>query len=610
MWTGSDPDTSLFALTYTGNLRATSASVLSAVVSGSFSAETITASNGTVGGWSLTASFLAGQAASIISNGNIILGTTANDLVRLSSNNLVHRLWVGDQNSNSASFRVTKEGALFAQGASIVSGLADLSSISISSSLSVNTNTLFADGGTNRVGIGTITPASALHVSGAALITTNLNVNAGTFYVNSTTNRVGVLTTSPASALHVAGGLLINNNASIGGVFSVASANIGGSGSTLYVTGNAFISNNLNVDSGTLYVDATNNEVGVLTTTPASALHIAGGLLVNNNASVGGIFSGASVNIGGSGSTLYVAGNAFISNNLNVDSGALYVDASTGNVGIGLTNPNTKFTVLGAASVTGNLSIGGTITGVGNVTISNSSNFAPQFILENTNSLDNAPYFLFRKNFGASASATSGMDLGTIMFQGPNTAGAATNSAYIASESAGQSVAGGIPSSLQFYTGNSAGTSTLAAILTSTQRLGIATSTPASALHVVGGAYVTGAASFGGTITGTSTTQASGDDSTSLATTAFVSRMVKYNGAPSPNTSSVAGFFVLAVNPGTSINGFVVTPRGTASRVIVAALDVGINGAASAGYVRGYVETNAGVAVAVGNSVPLSYIAW
>ena len=86
--------------------------------------------------------------------------------------------------------------------------------------------------------------------------------------------------------------------------------------------------------------------------------------------------------------------------------------------------------------------------------------------------------------------------------------------------------------------------------------------------------------------------------------------MVRYNGAVSPTTASVAGYFVIAVNPGTSLNGCIMIPQGTTGRTLNALVDRGINSAASAGYIRGYVENNAGASVGVGNSVPLYYIAW
>jgi len=86
--------------------------------------------------------------------------------------------------------------------------------------------------------------------------------------------------------------------------------------------------------------------------------------------------------------------------------------------------------------------------------------------------------------------------------------------------------------------------------------------------------------------------------------------MMRYNGAPSPSTASVAGFFVLNVAAGTTLGGCLMIPQGATGRTLNALVNTGINGAASAGYIRGYVESNAGAAIATGNSVPLYYMAW
>jgi hypothetical protein len=97
-----------------------------------------------------------------------------------------------------------------------------------------------------------------------------------------------------------------------------------------------------------------------------------------------------------------------------------------------------------------------------------------------------------------------------------------------------------------------------------------------------------------------------------LATTEFVSRIARYSGDISPTTSSVAGFFVSDItgSRSTSLNGIIFMGRGTAARLFVGQINLGINGVASAGYVRGYVENNAGTPLAIGTSVPLYYIAW
>lgn len=271
-------------------------------------------------------------------------------------------------------------------------------------------------------------------------------------------------------------------------------------------------------------------------------------------------------------STLNVSGNA------NIDSGTLYVDSS-GFVGIGTTSH-----------------IGGKVNII--------------------NDVSGSVGFLLRGAVGQSVSA----------FRIQSSGG--TNTVNINSETGGGYFEGNfgigvlVPTTKLDVNGSAlirTNASVTGNLLVDTNTLfvdatnnevGILTTSPASALHVAGGLLIDGNASFGGTITGTSTTQAVGNSSTSLATTEFVSRSVKYSADTSVNTSSVAGFFVFNVSGTASLGGVIMMPRGTAARVIVGQANTGINGVASAGFVRGYVENNAGTAVVLGGAVPFYYMAW
>ena len=73
----------------------------------------LTASSGTVGGWTLGASTLTGGDATLASSGNLTLGTS-NDVLRASADDATYRLWIGNATAASAPFRVTKTGILYA----------------------------------------------------------------------------------------------------------------------------------------------------------------------------------------------------------------------------------------------------------------------------------------------------------------------------------------------------------------------------------------------------------------------------------------------------------------------------------------------------------------
>jgi hypothetical protein len=77
--------------------------------------------------------------------------------------------------------------------------------------------------------------------------------------------------------------------------------------------------------------------------------------------------------------------------------------------------------------------------------------------------------------------------------------------------------------------------------------------------------------------------------------------------------SATAGVYGISVSPGTRLTGCIITNRsgGAVNRVHSAQVNVALNGTtASNGFVRGYVETNGGAAVAAAGNVFLYYIAW
>ena len=209
-------------------------------------------------------------------------------------------------------------------------------------------NTLAVSGTTTLSGNATLS-GSLQTISG------NSNFDSGVLFVDATNNRVGINNTAPAVALRVTGAVDISSTANIQG-----NANIGGN---LGVTGNATITGflttsagNVNISTGTLYVDTINNKVGINNTAPAVALRVTGATDISSTANVQG-----NANVGGtlgvSGITT-LSGNAIlsgslqtISGNSNFDSGVLFVDATNNRVGINGTSPSVALDVTGAANI-------------------------------------------------------------------------------------------------------------------------------------------------------------------------------------------------------------------------------------------------------------------
>ena len=320
---------------------------------------------------------------------------------------------------------------------------------------------------------------------------------------------------------------------------------------------------------------------------------------------------------------------AITASQVNIDNGTFFVDGANNRVGIGTTSPNQTLTVVGTASITSTLNVGGTINVSGNANIDSGTLYVDSsgFVGIGTTSHIGGKVNIINDvsgSVGFLLRGAAGQSVSTFRIQSSG----GTNTVNINGETGGGYFAGNfgigvlIPTakldvdgsalirSSASVTGNLlVDTNTLFVDATNNE-VGVLTTSPASALHVAGGLLVTGSALVNGTITGTSTTKAAGDSSTSLATTAFVSNMIRYNGAFSGSTSSVAGFFVIPVSPGTSLNGCLMMSRGTAARFFNGEVNLGINGAASAGYIRGVATNSAGTAIAVNTSVPCFYIAW
>ena len=189
-------------------------------------------------------------------------------------------------------------------------------------------------------------------------------------------------------------------------VFNPSTGNFGigltGPSEKLHVSGNAIVTGNLTVDTNTLYVDATNNRIGVGTTSPSTTsgvvadlrgsvlvgsstgtqLTVNSGQVVQAGANLtlfGGSTSGSSILLTNNGliaikpgastaTELYygttskvlettsagvsITGVATISGDLTVDTNTLHVDSANNRVGVGTTSPGYALEVNGSFAAT------------------------------------------------------------------------------------------------------------------------------------------------------------------------------------------------------------------------------------------------------------------
>lgn len=135
---------------------------------------TLTATAGTIGGWTLSSTTLTGTNMTIVNTGDITAGTGSN-VVRISSSDAGYRLWAGNATAASAAFSVSTTGVLYATGAT-VSGAITATSGSFTGAVTATSGSF-----TNMVIAGTATFSGSMTLPGGGQITSStLDLNSGT----------------------------------------------------------------------------------------------------------------------------------------------------------------------------------------------------------------------------------------------------------------------------------------------------------------------------------------------------------------------------------------------------------------------------------------------
>ena len=251
--------------------------------------------------------------------------------------------------------------------------------INFFNSLAVGTNVLYVDALNDRVGVGTTSPATDLHVDGSALVTSNATVR-GDLIVDKNPSsfptaklqflRNGV--TSPAM-----GELVMSDNPGHAGMYMYARRTI-----SPYTTSYIELPTSVNYDfeinllgTNALTIDTSTRNVGIGLTNPSYKLHVngttglQGNVEIDGNLEVAQGFSGdrclfintstGAFEIGdanGLGDLAVISGDSSsLSMSVNTTVG-LHVD-SNAEVGINTTTPRTKLDVNGPLAV-----VGGTFT--------------------------------------------------------------------------------------------------------------------------------------------------------------------------------------------------------------------------------------------------------
>jgi len=335
------------------------------------------------------------EAGSFVGDGSLLTGIAATSIAdnTITSDKIVD----GNVNpvdlNNSASFNVSGlkiNGNLNVTGTSYLGDLTltsdnitvnnliprDGGNISVQGNLTLTDRIIFAFGESidNAVD-GFIRVIGGLNVTQNAEFAQNLTVDSTTLHVDSTNNRIGIRTTNPGQELVVVGDLNVTGTSYLGDI-TLTSDNITVN-NILSKDGNITFHDNLGNE--TLRIDSSGN-IGIGTSTPNQKLVVVGNVNITGRLDVGTLnisgvtFSQGDLDVSGD---LRVAGGTILSSGLNVSSGdvnlsgALFVDESSGNVGIGTATPAQTLTVVGDLNVTGTSYLGDVTLTSDNITVNN-----------------------------------------------------------------------------------------------------------------------------------------------------------------------------------------------------------------------------------------------
>jgi hypothetical protein len=245
------------------------------------------------------------------------------------------------------------------------------SNLTVDGDLTIDTNTLHVNAATDKVGVKTTSPDAELHVVGNAYVSSNLTVDNDTFHVDAVNQRVGIETKNPDAKLHVVGNVYVSSNLTVDNdTFHVDAVNqkVGietkNPDAKLHVVGNVYVSDDLTVATNTLHVEASTERIGIKTKTPDAELHIVGNVYVASDLTVDNdtfhVDAGdKSVGLGtvNPHANLHVVGNTYVSSDLTVDTNTLHVDAGDKSVGLGTVSPNANLHVVGNVYVSSDLTV-------------------------------------------------------------------------------------------------------------------------------------------------------------------------------------------------------------------------------------------------------------
>ena len=282
-----------------------------------------------------------------VNNGSGLGNNTNRWTILANSGNFTNTLTVAGATSLQDTLTVTKttsSGNVTILGFANATGVINAGSFSVGSSLLANSTGIYHSGTINSASFST----SGLLANSTALVSTS-----NTILLGNSTGRFVVSANSGdfSGLLTVSGNTTLSGNATLSGDLQT-------------------ISGNVNIDSGTLFVDSVNNRVGIGKTNPNAGLDISGSANISTSVNsalftVGTSFiantSGA-YHTGTVNATSHTVGSNFIANSSTVaHDGVANLTSATSTLRIGNSSVNTFVNSSVVATSTGNFSTGANV---------------------------------------------------------------------------------------------------------------------------------------------------------------------------------------------------------------------------------------------------------
>jgi hypothetical protein len=189
-------------------------------------------------------------------NSQIIVGTNNIEAFRVHNTQNVH--FGGTSSSSDTGERLQVTGTAKITGATTIGG-----NLTVNSGNNINLQNASANSTLSIYNSGA-SGSSILNINSTILATNNLN---NVYAINSSGANYGFIINESSTSFSLGYGPTLTTK--------------GTAALTWNTSGAVTIASNLTVDTNTLFVDATNNRVGVLTTTPSEPLHVAGNMLIS-----------------------------------------------------------------------------------------------------------------------------------------------------------------------------------------------------------------------------------------------------------------------------------------------------------------------------------------